>query len=375
MRRVVSALRGVFGCEGMLARRVSRPPSGRGALLRCVLVLSVACGGDPLPPPGMDASFDGGRRDVGVRDAGSDVATDGASDASRDASSDSGFDGGTDATTDTGIDAAESDAGEADAASDAGEADAASDAAFDTSDSAISDFCAALVVNGISCLVDPCPDGMICVDDDCGGRHCLPSGRNCIDDTDCPAGGRCGSGLSSDYCVRPSGGCSDSRECPWGFSCEVGACVDRRVPCGEPSDPVCPPGFECFGDVLGFHPFCLKVTVRCEHDEVCLPGARCVDVDGDGRKECLPAGSCTTNVDCPTSGEVCGADATATATCGPTGPCSASDDCATGYECLDLWGDGVLECLPTAGLCVTNASCGRRQLCVSADGLVPPECL
>lgn len=208
-----------------------------------------------------------------------------------------------------------------------------------------------------------------CLPSGCGTvRRCQPAGRPCVDDSDCLAGlQRCTRGR----CVATGSDCGDTRACPLGFTCEGAPgsrrCVDRRRPCGT-GETLCPFNALCYSEP-GIDGFCVGVASRCAHDEACLPGTRCRDVDGDGLRECVPDGPCGPGR-CDSDGghttcEILPVEFVTV--CGSHGICSASRPCPAGYTCVDAWGTGVGECHSVSDPCRSHADCSEaRTLCYSA---------
>jgi len=220
---------------------------------------------------------------------------------------------------------------------------------------------------------------MRCVTNACGGataRRCEPAGRACIASSDCNAGERCDTSVAPGACVTIDGSaCATSASCPDGYACEAGsggvrACVDRRATCvfGVQG---CPQGFWCGAG------YCVREVRRCTGDADCFlllydPEHTCADADGNGTRECLHAGLCTTNADCP--GATC--DVTGDAvdtTCGPGGFCASDAACPSGTHCIDVHGDGFLQCLPAAG-CQHDSECPAGQLCSDWGGTGTASC-
>lgn len=345
--------RGFGGISGARPRRAAT----FGAVI-CALVVTAACDERPPPIPQPDSGMRadaGGPRDGGTLDAGS-------------------ADGGE-------RDAAAADAGRPDADGGRGDAQVPSDGSaggedggtepepeFDAGplpDADLPDICE--IEEGLPCGPDDsCPSGRICLDNGCGERRCYPAGRPCGSDADCPSGSECADGV----CGRASG-CADSRDCPEGFSCDEGSCVDRRIGCGLGA--TCPQGFICdaSGEQGAF--FCIRVYTRCADDAACPAFGFCRDVAGEGGICHHGNGSgCRNNAECA-AGQVCGVHPEhIDGLCSAFGPCASDDDCAGGYECVDLWGDGVRECVPAGGSCSRTADCPPPAICASpAEGGVP----
>ncbi|MDW8361460.1 MAG: hypothetical protein RMK74_03575 [Myxococcales bacterium] len=216
-----------------------------------------------------------------------------------------------------------------------------------------------------------CPGGTICASDGCGERRCIPAGHGCSTDADCPSGSRCVSGPDGRVCQRTSGGCADSRDCPPGFSCDSGRCVDRRMECTERE---CPLGFYCERRIDLGQAFCRRVHRPCATDAACEVAGRCVDVTGEGRRQCQLLGPCATHADCP-AGQLCGSYSEVVSMCGPYGPCARTSDCPTGHECLDTWGDGLGECVRMGGTCRRTADCPEHHVCGAWSLGEPPSCI
>jgi len=221
------------------------------------------------------------------------------------------------------------------------------------------------------CSTTACPTGQTCTPDICG-RHCVPSGSGCAGPSDCPSGSSCTAGV----CVSGSA-CSDSRDCPLGYACEGVSCVDRRIPCSTEGN--CPFGYAC-DTMLGLGT-CIRASRPCSTDAACNDTFSaqqvCVDIDGDGTTECqFAGGQCMTNADCHIAGVVCAPHAlTELSVCGRFGPCNLVSDCGPGMDCVDLWGDGLTECVLTGGSCVNSSVCPVHQVCATPAGGGPPMCL
>jgi hypothetical protein len=221
----------------------------------------------------------------------------------------------------------------------------------------------------------PCASGacsaseeLTCLDDGCR-ETCVPRGAPCETPADCPAGGLCKFNGTTRNCSPAATGCLDSRECPLGFACIAGACSDRRVGCDP--DNLCPHNFYC--ETSG-PAFCLRLSRPCVNDGGCPTGI-CRDVDGDGDRECIAPGTCTTNAMCSGDDGCMTVPGEVFASCGRYGACvSAAADCASGQLCLDLWGDGVRECVDPGGTCATTADC-PTGICGSPGAGGPPTCL
>ncbi len=207
-----------------------------------------------------------------------------------------------------------------------------------------------------------------CLPSGCGSTmRCQPRGRPCLGDTDCLATVQtCFHGV-----CQPSGTeCGDSRACPLGYTCEgtPGAtrCVNRRHVCNGSFD-VCPYNSICYFQ-NGLAPFCVGLATHCTADATCVYGT-CAEMDGDAVRECTIVGSCTGSTLCPATagGNTCEIlPVEARSYCGAHGYCSTSRPCPTGYDCLDVWGNGVLECRPATDPCHTHADCPAGQLCYTA---------
>jgi hypothetical protein len=225
---------------------------------------------------------------------------------------------------------------------------------------------------------DECPVSLRCYDFYLEGRSiCAPRGAACRFDEECDDGVPCveipewaGSGK---YCLAPNVSCTTNAGCADGFRCEEGDCVDRRFLCVSSSD--CPWWAECAPFYTGQRMCAPKPVEHCEVDDEC-PEMLCVDIDGDGRRECqLVVGStCATNADCDRG--VCGdGDSERGAECGAVGSCLVTTDCPLGMECLDVNGDGQLECQYEGGECSRDADCPERQLCFPQTELSTARCV
>ncbi len=223
---------------------------------------------------------------------------------------------------------------------------------------------------GPDCSTEACPSAMACVDDGCG-RHCKPTGLRCGVGTDCPSGATCEAGR----CVRASASCASSTDCPAGFSCDAGVCVDRRIGCtASDFDTTCPYNFVC--SVRDGAPYCVRAMPRCVSDANCGPGATCTDVEGDGAKECVRDGLCRSNAQCVGEPGPCGTEPSRLShECLAQGLCQTAADCPGGRACVDLWGDGQKECVEPGGSCARQSDCPEGQLCASPYEGGPPRCL
>jgi hypothetical protein len=268
-------------------------------------------------------------------------------------------------------------------------------------------------------LCDTCPadaffGSFLCTsDDDCAleGNVCVPSGctaddggslgqcqeaatSSCSSFSDCPNSTdyECGQvGAGGKKCLRVTEGCSPSTEsydCAPGFTCECGNCVDRRVPCDSSFD--CPKSHTC--EQTPTASFCVRIYRDCSEDTDCgLLAPRCVDVDGDGRKECAgelsPENACVNqNAPLATDTARCDSDAAPicengnfgsgnVAECGDYGLCRDDDDCRTAFECVALGADGRKECVPRqTRTCDSNRDCELNQVCASPRNGGPPAC-
>jgi hypothetical protein len=214
----------------------------------------------------------------------------------------------------------------------------------------------------------------VCLPTGCGRSVCQRGGARCGTAADCPAGADCVAfGPTDRACVRPEAPCADSRECPGGFSCEGEGlsrrCVDRRIPCTYRT--ACPHGFACLV-APGIASFCERVYTRCASAAGCFGGA-CLDVDADGLRECGYAG-CTSTSECGPA-EQCAFDPERiTQECGPHGVCTTDAECGPGNVCLDVWGDGVKQCELATSSC-TAGTCPFRQLCGSRVSGGEARCL
>ncbi|MEZ4286583.1 MAG: hypothetical protein R3A47_00170 [Polyangiales bacterium] len=207
---------------------------------------------------------------------------------------------------------------------------------------------------------EPCPVISVCVQignpcstsDDCHPDSvCEPDRHDELD----PPLGACRPSWESGETY-----CNDSRDCGIASACESDSCVPRWIQASAPGG--CPHGYINAAGVA-----CIHVWVPCSTDAAADPlGQSCVDVDGDGDLEMVGDlnGEPCTNAACPNAGEVCQATIDpSVAECGRFGLCKDESDCADGDRCLDLWGDGEKECVPPTGSCLSNADCGAGQVC------------
>ncbi|MDP3275382.1 MAG: hypothetical protein Q8Q09_09325 [Deltaproteobacteria bacterium] len=210
-----------------------------------------------------------------------------------------------------------------------------------------------------------------CLPSGCGTtRRCQPAGRPCVDNGDCLFGTQqCSAGV----CVQTGSDCGDTRACPLGFSCEGTAgtrrCVSHRRACEQTYNP-CPYGDLCH-EIPGLNPFCIGVATRCGTNDTCIIGSSCLDVDGDGLRECVPSGPCT-NASCGLPGRCEIRPVDYFLFCGPRGICSPATGCGPGYDCVDAWGSDVYQCRARTDVCQTNAQCPVDQVCFEPDGAAMP---
>jgi hypothetical protein len=234
---------------------------------RCLvlsLVFGGACGDDSTPSP------DGGRADGGVRDAGR-----------RDGGSDGGA--GSDAGSDAGSSDAGSDAGTSDGGSDAGsDSGPPPDAGDGCSPGCEPDFTCAMGRCLARCIFDGCAaDTDVCIEDEgcrpaaCTESECisLTTLHHCDSTTGCydpcapdrfdpamcaAAGGRCGGGACvDDTCSGGTVSCGFRMDC-----CGNMICLDSREP-----DPGCP--IVCVGT---------PAPAPRPSDCGCAVGGACVDM-------------------------------------------------------------------------------------------------
>jgi len=328
-------------------------------LLASSLLLALGCGDDSAPPP---SPFDAGP------DAGAEASDAGPRFDGEVPDIDAGPPRDTGPTPDTGP--------RPDAGPDGGP-DAGPDPSCYLPDGGF-DFCACALDE---CTEGSCGGGEVCLEDGCGRRVCQRQGARCVDEDDCAPGASCASTSFGGVCTR-DGDCTDPRDCPLGFSCDDGTCVDRRLACSTSSD--CPYGFRC-SQHSGAANFCFKAFRRCANDGACQPDELCVDVDGDGMRECRPSegiADCDTNDDCVVACDgadcTCGAvpDPTFVVRCQLQGPCQSGDVCGDGFSCADAWGDGVTQCLPTTGsTCTAAGDCPSPQVCATTTEEGPLGCV
>ena len=118
---------------------------------------------------------------------------------------------------------------------------------------------------------------------------CSDSGSSdevaCANETDCPVGQRCVSGI-----CQPEIFCTTSVDCDGGYYCQEYTCVPA-VACAD--DRSCPEGFVCTG---GYCLPDLDNPLRCQSDEDCGSGKRCdasgtcVEADGDAEGDSVTDG-------------------------------------------------------------------------------------
>jgi hypothetical protein len=164
-----------------------------------------------------------------------------------------------------------------------------------------------------------------------------------------------------------------------GFSCESGACVDRRMACAVDDD--CPIGHSCESPTQNTR-FCVRIHETCFNQFDCDTLAPyCVDIDGDGTKECagapdMASPACVNSGCTAPSAPVCEVSLVGSiTTCGQRGLCLDGDDCADGFVCAGLWPDGRKECVRPGGECGHITDCPPRQVCGSPrTGDEAPSC-
>jgi hypothetical protein len=232
-----------------------------------------------------------------------------------------------------------------------------------------------------------CAEGFVCIRSGCDDLEGAPvqqcvfaGGGACNDSSTCGDGRECvevaGEGKR---CIKTSPGCDTSRDCLTGFECEDNACVDRRVPCVLDED--CPKNHLCFGGTNST--FCLRIQTACLEDFDCVDRAPyCIDIDGDGKKECAgsvelnPASGPCANDLCEDPGApVCEASSVSSVSqCGRYGLCLSDEDCVSGDRCVGLWPDGRKECVPEGGDCASLSDCPENQVCASGRTGGAPAC-
>lgn len=225
---------------------------------------------------------------------------------------------------------------------------------------------------GQVCLSTGCEDYARCFtvgggacenDTDCGdpayacnaevGR-CLRSEPGCADSNDCVAGFSCEDGV----CVDRRLPCTRPLDCPHGYRCFVAA-PDQRFcrritrPCADDLDCLVL-GVPC-GDADGDGAKeCMPSLTPTGPDPVACDGTRCPNADAPVC-EPIPEGT--------------------VAVCGRFGPCASAAQCAPGFQCIDLFGDGRRECVLPEGSCADSRDCGVRALCASSRDGRPPACI
>ncbi|MBT8482812.1 MAG: hypothetical protein HKP36_14615 [Myxococcales bacterium] len=226
--------------------------------------------------------------------------------------------------------------------------------------------------SGEVCLLTGCEDlsrcfvtgGGACQDDeDCANpayscdqtiNRCLRVVSGCDDSNDCVAGFACEDGSCADRRVP----CASGADCPHGFTCFF-ASADQRF-CRRITRP-------CDNDID-----CLTLGVPCgdpnrDGDQECMPSLMPNAPD--------PV-SCDLLQCAEVTAPVCESSIEGTvATCGQFGPCDQPENCATGFTCVDLWGDGRKECVLPGGFCADSRDCAFRQVCGSPRTGTAPTCV
>jgi len=237
-----------------------------------------------------------------------------------------------------------------------------------------------------------CFTGYVCVPSGCETHQgapisqCQPSrGGSCSSVAECPNSTDyvCAPvGAGPTHCLRVTPGCTgptESYDCPLGFSCEVGACVDRRVPCESYLD--CPKNHVC--KTGSSSSFCARVYQTCHQDVDCAGlGSFCENVDNDNlaTEECVgqldaTGNPCVNGACASSSAPVCEAGVSGTtAACGQYGLCLTDNDCDTGFSCVGLWQDGRKECVRAGGSCDQVTDCPPQQVCAAPRAGGPPSC-
>lgn len=172
-----------------------------------------------------------------------------------------------------------------------------------------------------------CTAGYECRNEQC--RKMAPQGGGGMK---IPPGGQCGKGFG---------------RCKMGYTCTGGLCEKRvglGAMCGRPV--VCEEDLMCVGQ--GLDAMCKRVVGKGEacmrRDTVCMTGARCVIIKGNG--------SCKMDV-------------------GLGGMCGANHICRDGYSCSKIAGKRrCVKVLPEGGYCgKPNTACGDSFVCMrSAKG-------
>lgn len=220
---------------------------------------------------------------------------------------------------------------------------------------------------------DTCDPGQVCIDDGCL-RVCVPSGAECSSNVDCPEPSTCRFNGETLSCSLPATGCVDSRNCSPGFACIAGTCTDRRIGCGGPDGVAdCPMNFYC--DSSNGPPHCSRVLRPCGTSTSCPATTVCFDVDNDGDGECVAPGMCDDNTDCPARSTCQTEPIALVASCGRYGPCRNDGDCAADEYCVDIWGDGVRECIDIGSDCERITDCPTGSICGTPLGGGPTQCI
>ncbi len=227
---------------------------------------------------------------------------------------------------------------------------------------------------GEVCITTGCEDLSRCFvsgggacqdDDDCGNpaymcnqeiNRCLRVGGGCDDSNDCLAGFACEGGACADRRVP----CVSGADCPHGFTCFFPS-ADQRF-CRRITRP-CDNDVDCL--TLGVLPC---GDADGDRSRECMPS----------RMPNAPNPVSCDNVECILdAAPVCETSVEGlSAVCGQFGLCASSDDCANDrFDCLDLWGDGRKECVLRDGSCGDSRDCTPPQLCGSPRTGGPPRCI
>lgn len=190
---------------------------------------------------------------------------------------------------------------------------------------------------------DDCTVGSVCIESGCEDPDGTPikqcafaGGGACTSNATCPSGRTCeevpGEGKR---CVKLTPGCDTSFDCVKGFTCENGACVDRRLPCDL--DAHCPKNHVCIGGSKST--FCVRVQTDCLAAFDCVDVApSCVDVDGDGSLECAGTFDPNDPLSAACINDDCtddGSPVCEVSEAGSTTQCGQYGLCSDGTDCAD----------------------------------------
>lgn len=198
-------------------------------------------------------------------------------------------------------------------------------------------------VRACDCLNPNCPAGHVCIPDYKGDCYCSPCVGTCTTNNDCGEGCQCTGGQCVPKpCIGP---CIDASDCGVGCGCLNGQCVDcTTLTCAQCATVL---GCDCIGGNC--------VDSPC--DSPCADGDDCANGCGCQANNCVACESvtCVTNANCP-DGCFCDDGVCAENPCQEV-YCSSPNDCGQGCGCLDG------KCVPCSSIDCPSQVCDAIPGC------------